>query len=145
MKKSDLKRIIKPIVKECILESLIEEGILSSVISEVMQGVNASSLVNSKETPPQTEQITEQQMRIKESQYKEALDLQRKRLNDAITADAYGGVNLFEGTKPLATGGSEKGNSQPHSALSNMDPNDSGVDISGIMNVAAGSWKALVK
>ena len=42
MKKSDLKKLIKPIVKECIAEMLLEEGMLSSLISEVLQGTGAT-------------------------------------------------------------------------------------------------------
>ena len=50
MKRSELKKLIKPIVKECITESLIEEGILSSVVSEVMKGM-APTIVESAATP----------------------------------------------------------------------------------------------
>ena len=40
MKKSDLKKLIKPLVKECIHEVLLEEGLLSNVVSEVAKGLN---------------------------------------------------------------------------------------------------------
>ena len=42
MKKSELKKVLKPIVKECIQETLLEGGLLSSVISEVAKGLGAT-------------------------------------------------------------------------------------------------------
>ena len=45
MRKSDLKKIIKPIVKECIQESLLEDGILSKVIAEVATGLSPTSTI----------------------------------------------------------------------------------------------------
>jgi len=39
MKKSQLKRVIKPIVEECLNEVLLEKGLLSSIISEVVKGI----------------------------------------------------------------------------------------------------------
>ena len=45
MKKSDLKKIIKPLVKECIHEVLLEEGLLSNVVSEVAKGMQANLIV----------------------------------------------------------------------------------------------------
>ena len=42
MKKSDLKKILKPIVKECIQEAFLEEGLLSNVIAEVVKGLGAN-------------------------------------------------------------------------------------------------------
>ena len=65
----------------------------------------------------------------------------RKKLLDALGKDAYNGINVFEGTKPLterqATGAS------PRSALENVDPKDHGVDISNIPG--ANIWKDLIK
>jgi len=51
MKKSDLKRLIKPIVKECINEILLQkEGVLASVVSEVARGLQqgGSPIVENK-------------------------------------------------------------------------------------------------
>ena len=135
MKRADLKKIIKPLVKECILESLIEEGILSSIISEVVQGTQP--LVENR--PYLSENNTHQQ----EMQEKKALEQKRRRLEEhrqkmieAVNADAYGGVNLFEGTTPTPTP------SGPADPLRGIDPLDSGVDISGIMT---NTWKKLAQ
>ena len=67
MKKSDLKKILKPIVKECILESLAERGVLSTIISEVLQGVQ----VQPKALPQKQSIVTEQQSAPKQSKFKE--------------------------------------------------------------------------
>ena len=68
---------------------------------------------------------------------------QRKQLLNAIGKDAYGGVDIFEGTEPLRKGGDPAANNQAQGALSNYAPDDSGVDISGLLNLAGGSWKKI--
>ena len=49
MKKSDLKKIIKPVVRECIHEVLLEEGLLSNVVAEVASGLQGSVIVETKQ------------------------------------------------------------------------------------------------
>ena len=61
---------------------------------------------------------------------------------EAINKDAYGGVDLFEGTEPLRSGGGSP--ESQAAALSGVDPNDAGVDISGIMEVANRDWSKLI-
>lgn len=141
MKKSDLKRLIKPIVKECILESLIEEGILSSIISEVVKGTqpvleNRQQLQENAPPQPQVDPhkeqaLLEKQMRLEEN---------RQQMISSINSDAYGGVNLFEGTTPAPAA-----SSGPGSPLGDVDPGDAGVDISGILSIGASRWKTLSK
>jgi hypothetical protein len=65
----------------------------------------------------------------------------RRQLLDAIGNDAYGGVDLFEGTKPAAP---EMSATQAASPLANKDPSDAGVDISGIVALGGKNWKALI-
>ncbi len=48
---------------------------------------------------------------------------------DAIGRDAYGGVNVFEGTTPAPAATTE---GQAKGPLSDVAPNDPGVDISGL-------------
>ena len=48
---------------------------------------------------------------------------------------------VFEGVKPMSSGGQRQ--SPNHGALRDMDPNDPGVDITGIMNIAGDVWKQL--
>jgi hypothetical protein len=133
MKKSDLKRIIKPMVAECIKESLLEAGILSTVISEVVKGMNTQLMTEQH----QVQRVPQEAPRKEtSSEEEEKLQETKKLMLKAIGSDAYGGVNLFEGTTPAAP---QKQNS--HGPLRDSDPNDSGVDISGIFN---NNWSKLV-
>tara|TARA_A100001515_G_C4591554_1_gene216144 strand:- start:1999 stop:2562 length:564 start_codon:yes stop_codon:yes gene_type:complete len=70
-----------------------------------------------------------------------------RKMLDSIGKDAYNGVNIFEGTAPLSSGGAvdAAGNdagSGGHGPLSGMDPNDAGIDISGLMG-NTGIWKRM--
>ena len=39
MKRSELKKLIKPLVKECVQETILNDGLLSNIVSEVAQGM----------------------------------------------------------------------------------------------------------
>ena len=142
MKKNELKRLIKPIVKECITESLIEEGILSSVVSEVMKGM-APTIMESAPVAA-TVPVRDNSRALQEAQDRRLQHAKesRKQLLDAIGADSYGGVDLFEGTSPAPTQQSPE--SQAQSPLGSVAPGDPGVDISRIVNLGAHKWKALM-
>jgi hypothetical protein len=134
MKKSDLKRVIKPLVKECIHEVLIEEGLLSNIVSEVAVGMRASPLVESRTThtqAPEAHQIAPNTKKIKET---------KRKLMDAINKEAYNGVNLFEGTEAL---NSQESASQKPGSVDLGSPMDSGVDISSLMGGASKIWQAM--
>jgi hypothetical protein len=141
MKRSELKTVLKPLIKECIKEVILEEGVLSNVISEVIKGVGANTIVEQKTEPVQQERLfsvpdTPKPSRIGES---------RKHLMDSIGKDAYNGVNLFEDVQPISEAGSASGPSpSAHGPLSGQDPNDPGVNISGLMNLAANNWKKFI-
>ena len=135
MKKADLKKLIKPLVKECIHEVLIEEGVLSNVVSEVAKGMQTNVVAESKK---QDEQLFNEDLQMKRSQEEGRLKLQehRKKLLEAVSTDAYNGVDLFEGTTP-APAQQEQGKG----ALAGVAPNDPGVDISAF--ASSGMWKKL--
>jgi len=141
MKKSELKEMIKPIVQECVRESvqqvLLESGLLSSVISEVIKGLERP-LVMSESNHTQADSKQKQAREVKKSnkEISNKLDETRKKMMKAIGKDSYGGVNVFEGTKP-----SMADSSPSAGALRDTDPSDSGVDISSIMNE---SWAKLI-
>jgi hypothetical protein len=138
MNKSELKALLKPLIKECIKESLLEDGILSNVIVEVTKGLNATPLVEHKKVAsPKAEPKREAPVRS----VNERLAEHKKKLMSAIGSDAYGGVNLFEGTSPAPGQASAM---QEASPMSGTDPNDSGIDISGIMAVGGNRWKDLI-
>ena len=134
MKKSDLKQLIKPLVKECIHEVLLEEGLLSNVVAEVAKGMQGNLVVESASTPRPSSQPPRDN-----SAAKMKLQQHREKLMEAISADAYNGVNLFEGTEPAPSPTS--GPAQGAADLGN--PNDAGVDISSLMGGATKIWDAM--
>lgn len=142
MNKKELKEALTPIVKECIKEVLLEEGILSRVVSEVAIGLSAGQQVVTESfqppiprppPPPAPDHEAEREAMRKQ------LDATRKGLMEAIGQDAYGGIDLFEGTSPAPadTAGS------PHSPLNGQDPNDPGVDIGALFNSKGAVWNKL--
>jgi hypothetical protein len=133
MKKSELKTVLKPLIKECIKEVIFEEGILSGIISEVVQGMGTAPLVEREEKRlPRTikQQPQQDEMRLKERKSK--LLEARKRMLSAINQEAYNGVDLFEGTKPMRKGSNQTGG-RPSSPLSGVEPTDAGVDLSSLI------------
>ena len=130
MKKSDLKKAIKPLVKECIQEILLEEGLLSGVVSEVVKGLHGGPLVEASVPSPIKPQPQPPTERLKH---------QRKALMDAVSRDAYNGVDLFEGTTPMPAAGAAP---RP-GAVDLGSPADPGVDISSIMGHSSQIWKAM--
>ena len=134
MKKSDLKKIIKPLVKECIHEVLLEEGLLSNVVSEVAKGMQANLIVEAAPANRPAPQKTQDN-----TAGRKKLSVHRKKLLASINADAYNGVDLFEGTEPMSSRDSAASAGQAD--LGN--PNDSGVDISSLVGDASKIWKAI--
>ena len=144
MKKQELKKLLKPLIKECIKEVILEEGVLSNVVSEVVQGLGAPRIVEAKAAPVQQQSSIEDVQRAAE-QKRAQLNEQKNKLLSAIDKNAYGGIDLFEGTDPLSSGGAPSTTQKPQGPLSDMDPSDPGVDISGIMGIAGGKWAAHMK
>jgi len=142
MKRSELKTILKPLIKQCVKETLLEEGVLSSVIAEVVKGVapalTENRQVHIQDNSKQQALLEQQKRQIEEEKYQRLKEQKRKVL------DATGfGSEIFEGVKPLAEGGAP-GSTPSHSPLAGTDPDDSGVDISGIMALGGNRWKNLV-
>ena len=139
MNKPQLKKLIKPVVKECIQEVLIEEGLLTEVVAQVTAGMSRQPIVESKPKKTNDKLFNEDlQMQRKTREANKKLQEHRKKLLDSIGGDAYNGVDLFEGTKPL----SNTRESQGPSVLGD-DPSDAGVDISSIMGNAGKIWQAI--
>ena len=139
MKKADLKKLIKPLVKECIHEVLIEEGVLSNVVSEVAKGMQSNVVVETK-SKKQNDRLFNEDLQMKRSQEEGRLKLQehRKKLLEAVSTDAYNGVDLFEGTTPMAA------QSEPQAGSIDLgDPGSSGVDISSLMGGASQVWQQM--
>ena len=139
MKKSQLKRVIKPIVEECINEVLLEKGLLSSIISEVVKGIQPLQQSPAQQRPVMQENKLMQQQRqeLQEQKY-EMMKAQKRKLLDA----AGFGVDVFSGTEPIEEA-ADPSNGQA-GALSGVAPNDAGVDIAGIMAVANRDWSKMI-
>ena len=142
MKKSDLKKLIKPIVKECIAEMLLEEGMLSSLISEVLQGTGAT--ITEAKAP--TTKVVDDRMQAHADETKQQMKSQieetRRKLAESMGKEAFGGINVFEGLEPMAAGPapSSGGGKGP---MSGIAPNDPGVDISALTGIMGNTWKKL--
>ena len=142
MKRSELKQVLKPLIKECIKEVLFEDGVLSGIISEVIRGTGNTPTVVAE--AQQTLSRGQEQLLVEQRSQErvEKLRESRKGMLDAIGNSTFNGVELFEGTTPMAGAGSAT--PKPQSPLANYAPGDSGIDISGIMNTAGGEWKQLL-
>jgi len=149
MNKSDLKKLIKPLVKECIHEVLLEEGLLSNVVSEVAKGLQGSLMVEAapahsipavQQTDRRASQSQQASLDAQNEKRKKKMKEQRAKMMDAIGANAYNGVNLFENTEPLSA--QERPAAQPGS-VDLGSPADAGVDISSLMGGATKIWKGM--
>jgi len=150
MKKSQLKEILKPLVKECIRETFLEHGMLSSIIAEVVKGIHplreqtnhaAPQLSKSNDTLKFQQQQLEDQRRELQEERQQQLKEQKRKLLNATGLPA----NVFEGVQPLNKGGAPDSEIEGQAgALSGVDPQDAGIDISGIMAVGGHKWNKLV-
>ncbi len=139
MKSSEFKKLIKPLVKECIQEALLEEGLLSNVISEVVKGLNTRPLVESVEQEDPKEErnrLAQEEIERRKAKINES----RQKITNAVGGGSYNGVDLFEGTTPMA------GNNGPqHGPLAGTEPGDAGIDISNLMGNNKRVWNALME
>ena len=136
MDKKELQKALKPIVKECIKEVLFEEGVLSTIVSEIAVGLGANQQVIAEPARQQAPQVDHsQELEAMQERMKQT----RKGLMEAIGKDAYGGIDLFEGTTPAPSAG----DSSPQSPLSGQDPRDPGVDIGALFNSKGALWNKL--
>jgi hypothetical protein len=153
MKKDELKKMLKPIVKECIKESLYESGLLSSIIAEVVQGVvagNQSVITEARASEPAPAPARVRTNENKNSQRaaeqkRAELRKTKKNLLDSIGQGAYNGVDLFEGTTPLKSGGTPSGGASSQGPFSGVDPSDPGVNIDSLTEQLGGVWKKLAE
>ena len=51
--------------------------------------------------------------------------------------------NVFECTEPLTSAGNPNAQASPQGPLAGRDPNDAGIDISGLFSLAGQKWNAL--
>ena len=137
MNNSELKKILKPLIKQCIKEVILEEGVLSGVISEVVKGLSDQQPI--VESRPVQQTHSENRERAKQ-----ALKETKQKMMSAIGKEAYGNIDLFEGTEPLRSGGRAGAAPSPSDPLSGYAPDDEGVNIDGILQIANGKWNKLI-
>ena len=136
MKKSELKEVLKPLIKQCVKEMMFEEGVLSGIISEVVRGLNGDTRKGVMESQ------SSQSAQIQEQKKSDSLNHAKKKMLEAIGRDGYHGVDLFEGTEPMSSGGTASPAS-PSSPLSNYAPSDPGVNIDGLFGLVGDRWNNL--
>ena len=138
MKKTELKKVLKPLIKDCIKEVIFEDGVLSGIISEVVQGLSKEVIVEQRAHSAQQNTSVNTEPAVKQQ-----LTETKKKMLAAIGADAYGGIDLFEGTAPMSTSGNETSTSVAD-PMAGRDPTDAGIDISALIAGGnAGNWGAL--
>ena len=137
MNKAELKRLIKPLVKECVKETLLEEGVLSGIVSEVVKGVSTAPPITEHRKPKPKTKVEPDYSKLVNT--KKKINEHQKKLLDAIGVDAYNGVDLFEGTKPLSN------SSGPTPGSTDLgEPDDPGVSLAGPLAEASKMWGKLI-
>lgn len=133
MNKNELKKVLKPLIKECIKEVLFEEdGALSHIIKEVAVGMSGKQQITETKFKPKALPPKQNNAQMKQ---------RKKQLLDAIGKEAYGGINIFEGTTPAPAQSS--GGRGP---LSDIDGSDPGVDISNLFgNKSAAIYQKMME
>jgi hypothetical protein len=137
MKKSELKKILKPIVKECIQEALLEEGVISVLIKEVLKGTTPAPLLAAP-APVTPTPTAPPAANVDRSGAKKHLEEAKKRLLKSIGGD----VDVFAGTTPLNDRGSSA-TTAGSGPLSGISPSDAGVDISSLAGNATNIWNRI--
>ena len=85
----------------------------------------------------------QEETRLPRQERKTLAETKRKML-DAIGKDAYNGIDLFEGTRPISKAGTPGAGNESGGPLSDVAPDDSGVDISSFMG-SQKLWREVVK
>jgi len=147
MKKKELRSILKPLIKECIKEMLLEEGLLGNVIQEVISNMPSAPMLAETVKPRTVKQAKPIDYGdFVDDELKNELQKSRNQLEEQMSASM--GINVFEGLAPIDKAGDPDSavlsEANPLGVLSEAnplgDPNDPGVNISGILKLAGGKW-----
>ena len=114
-----------------------------------MQGVSAGQRVMTEAQAPvlaaapqrSSKPVVDNRASEKSAQLRRA----KRNLLDSIGKDAYNGVDLFEGTTPLKSGGSPTASPASSGPMSGVDPSDPGVNIDSLTENLGGVWKKLAQ
>lgn len=139
MKKTELKKILKPLIRECIKEVIFEDGVLSGLIAEVVKGVEHPSPLTAAAPPKPDPMVERMQRNAFNSEQSTQLKEHKNKLMAAIGGATFRGVDLFEGTTPTP---SQMGPSQQSAPLAGVSPHDAGVDIGDLFGSVGKQWGA---
>jgi len=140
MKRSELKKVLKPLIKECIKEVIFEEGVLSNLIKEVAVGIGSQQTIVEAQAPEPEHDFSRQRVELQEEAQR-AMREKKRKLEESLGGGFKG---IFDNVDPIKSAGSP-GQKTSNSPLSNYAPDDAGVDISGIMALGGGkNWKNMI-
>ena len=137
MNQNDLKKVLKPLVKQLVKEAMQEE--LSTVITEIIKQTGARTVVETKQPV-----VNEDLRKERQVEKQKALEEKRKLLEE-VSKKAYGGINIFEGTTPIAAAGNPEqkiNEAKAGDPLADSDPSDPGVNIDNLLRMTGG-WKQI--
>jgi len=138
MTQTELKKMLKPLVKQLVKEAMQEE--LTSVISEIIKQTGRVVETRQIQEPVVNEDMRQQRLADKQKAFDE-----RKKILEEVSKKAYGGINIFEGTTPIASAGNPEqkiNEARAADPLGDTDPSDPGVDIGGLLRMTGG-WKKI--
>lgn len=138
MTQTELKKMLKPLVKQLVKEAMQEE--LTSVISEIIKQTGRVVETKQAQQPVVNEDLRQQRIAEKQKAFDE-----RKKMLEEVSKKAYGGINIFEGTTPIASAGNPEqkiNEARAGDPLADADPHDPGVDIGGLLRMTGG-WKQI--
>lgn len=139
MKKTELKNILKPLIKECIKEAILEEGVLSGIVREVARGMTDAPSDPQTSAPVPDPMAARMAQNAFGAEQKTKLQEHKNKLMSAIGEGSYNGIDLFEGTTPVA---GEASTQQMASPLSGQSATDPGVDINNLFGAVGKNWNA---
>jgi hypothetical protein len=141
----------KNLIKESIKEVLVEEGLLKEVISAVIEETKKTDLaLPSAAVSPQINLNKESPFKKTVAKNLGKLNELRSKMSESIGKSSYSGlynlegVDLFEGTTPLANGGSPGASQSGQGPLSGVEPDDAGVAIDSLLGNKE-LWEHLIK
>jgi len=129
--------MLKPLVKQLVKEAMQEE--LSTVITEIIKQTGGRTVVETKQPV-----VNEDLRKERQVEKQKALEEKRKLLEE-VSKKAYGGINIFEGTTPIAAAGNPEqkiNEARAGDPLADSDPSDPGVNIDNLLRMTGG-WKQI--
>lgn len=174
MDRNKLKALLKPLIKEALKECILEEGVISTIIRESMsltvndvaprqvvreQRAKPSSGKNKfaeayeshslgEDDPSENSEVDDDALIAKQ----EEIAASRRRIAESLRSRI--GADIFEGTEAIGgdpmqelAAGNNPGVAAAKGPLADVDPNDEGVNLGLITEIAGGrkNWKQVME